>query len=410
MQEQFRDIVFEFVKEVSGVPKVHSVFMFGSVAKDEADSRSDIDFLIILDTQQDPNRLSERDEVSRIALDLEKKFNRDIQLVFSNVKFDGLDGHFVEEVLREGIILFGRAPVIQEDKLGFVPYVLIYYKLTNLTKSDKMKIKRALYGYKTRKRHKGKLYTSQAEGLIEKLDGKRTGIASILLPYRNSRPVLDTLENFGAEVDRTVIWLPEIKFETKFDFKAFASNVDLFISINEKDTRDKLLERIRHQTTYLPYDGMPENLRNIVLALLSELTSEFDDEMMRRRCLDIISILSGRRDDEVNSKIKELFLNKINSVYDFLLVEEKNDALNIFQRVQKYDVNIVNQLMTDAVEKWTQEEFQYLLNSVDFEKLNEEELIRLKNRLWNWRADAERKREEEKVSRIDKVLELYYFK
>jgi predicted nucleotidyltransferase len=410
MQEQFKDIVFEFVKEVSSIPKVHSIFMFGSVAKGEADAKSDIDFLIILDTQQDPIRLKERDEVSRIALDLEKKFNKDIQLVFSNTKFDGLDGHFVEEVLREGIILFGRVLIIQEEKLGFAPHILIYYKLTNLTKSDKMKIKRALYGYKTRRRHKGKLYTSQMDGLVEKLDGRRTGIASILLPYRNSRPVLDALENFGAKIDKTIIWLPEVKFENKFDLNTYASNVDLFTSIHEKNTKEKLLERIRLQTTNLPYDGMPENLRNIVLALLSKLSDEFDDETVRGRCLDVISILSGRRDDEVNLKIKELFLDKINSVYGVLSVEEKNDALNILQRIQKHDVNIVNQLMTDAVEKWTQEEFQYLLNSIDFEKLNEEELIRLKNRLWNWRADAERKREEEKVLRIDKILELYHFK
>ena len=410
MQEQFMDVVFEFVKQVSNISKIYAIFLFGSVAKGEADGRSDVDFLIVLDTKQDPNRLNERNEVSKIALDLEKKFNKNIQLVFSNIKFEGLDGHFVEETLREGIILYGRAPIITEEKLGFLPYIIIYYRLTNLNKSDKMKVKRALYGYKTKRRYKGKLYTSEMNGLVRKLDGKRTGIASILLPYRNSKTVLDTLENFGVKINKTIVWLPEVKYETKFDLKRFSSNIDLFINIHEKNTKEKLLEKIRHQTTDLPYDGMPDNLRNMVFTLLSTLLIEINDKTMRRRCLDILSIISSRRDEVVNAKIKELFLSEINRIYDVLSVEEKRYALNIIQRLNRYDPKIINGLMTDAIEKWTQEEFQKLFNSIDFYKMNEEELIQLKNRLWYWREDAERKKEEEKVSRIDKILELSFLK
>jgi predicted nucleotidyltransferase len=409
MQEQFREIVFEFVKQVSQIPKIHGIFMFGSVAKGEADVGSDVDFLIILDTQQDPSRLNERNEVSKIALDLEKRFNKDIQLVFSNINFDGLDGQFVEEVMREGIILFGRVPVIPHKKLGFVPYTLVQYRLTNLSKSDKMKVKRALYGYKTKRRYKGKLYVSHMNGLISRLNGKRTGIASILLPYKKSRPVLNTLQKFGAKVSKTIVWLPEVRFETKFDLKRFASNVDMFISIHEKNTKKKLLERIRHQITDLPYDGMSENLRNIVMNLLSKLRVEIEDKAMRKCCLDILSLISSRRDDVVNAKMKELFLSKIYRIYDVLPLEEKKDALAILQRLQGYNLKIINQLMTDAIEKWTQDEFQNLLNSIDFDRLNEEEVVQLRNRLWNWRAEAKRRKEEEKVNRIDKILELYIF-
>jgi len=272
-----------------------------------------------------------------------------------------------------------------------------------------MKIKRALYGYKTKRRYKGKLYTSQLNGLISKLDGKRTGIASILLPFRNSRPVLDTLEKFGAKINKTNVWLPEVKFETKFDLKSFSSNINLLININEKNTREKLLERIRHQITDLPYDGMPENLRNKVFTLLSTLLIEINDKTMRRRCLDILSIISSKRDDAINNKIKNLFLNKINKIYDISLIDDKRYALNIIQRLHGYNKEIINQLMADAIEKWTQEEFQKLINSIDFYKLNEDELIKIKNRLWFWREDAKKKNEEEKVSRIDKILELSFF-
>ncbi len=181
------------------------------------------------------------------------------------------------------------------------------------------------------------------------------------------------------------------------------------MTIQEKSTKVKILERIRHQTTDLPYDGIPENIRNMVMTLLSKLRIEIEDKAMRKRCLDILSIISGRRDDVVNAKIKELFLNKIYGTYDALSIEEKRDALNILQRLQRYNPEIINQLITEAVEKWTQVEFQNLLNSIEFDRLDEEEVEQLRKRLWNWRAHAKRKKEEEKVNRIDKILELYVF-
>lgn len=384
--------------------------MFGSVAKGEADLRSDVDFLVLFDTTGDPNQLSERNEVSKIALDLEKKFNRDIQLVFSNINLDELDGQFVEEVLREGIILFGRAPIAIDKKLGFVPYVLVHFKLTGLSRSDKMKVKRALYGYRTKRRYKGRIYISHIKGLVSELGGKRTGIASILLPYRKSRPLLDTLERFGARISKITVWLPEAKHETAFDSKRFASDVNMFVKIQEKDTKEKILEIIKDQATNLPYDGMAGNIRSVVMTLLLALQDALKDKRLRRLCLNILSIISGRRDDMINSKMKELFLKRICEIYDALSIEEKRDALKLLQRLQGYDSKLINQLITEAVEKWTQREFQNLLNSIEFNRLDKGDLEHLRNRLWNWRASAKEKGEEEKVDRIDKVLELYVFR
>jgi len=409
LQEQFQDVVFDFVKQVSSIPKIYSIFLFGSIARGEADSRSDIDFLVVLDTQQDPNLLSERSKVSNIALDLEKKFDKNIQLVFSNINFDKLDGQFIEDVLRGGIILFGRAPIIIDKKLGFSSYVLIHYELTDLSRSDKMKVKRALYGYKTKRRHKGKVYTSQMEGLVKELNGKRTGIASILIPYRKSQPVLETLEKFGAKINKEMVWLPEIRYETRFDLSRYSSNISMFRDIRERDTKEKLLETIRHQTTDLPYDGMSASTRSAVITLLYALQNECDDRTMRKRCLDILSIISKRRDEMVNAKMKELFLDRIYRIYSTLSVEEKNDALDIIQRLRRYDQQIIDQLIADAIEKWTATEFQNLLNSIKLDRLDEEEIESLRKRLWKWRANAKRSQEEEKVDRIDKILGLYIF-
>jgi predicted nucleotidyltransferase len=409
LQEQFQDAVFEFVKQISSMPNIYGVFLFGSVAKGEADARSDIDFLVVLDTEQDPDLLDERGKVSKIALDLEKRFDRNIQLVFSNIRFDKLDGQFIEELLREGILLFGRPIIMLDNKLGFSPHVLIHYELTNLSSSDKMKVKRALYGYETRRSFKGKVYTSKMKGLVNELGGKRTGIASILLPHRKSQSVLETLKRFGARIGQEMVWLPETRYESQFDVKRFSSNISIFKDIQERDTKEKILETIRHQTTYLPYDGMPDSIRSNVIALLSALENECNSETMRKRCLDILSIVSGRRDEVVNAKMKELFLDRIHRMYSTLSTEEKSDALGIIQRLQRYDPKIMNTLVVDAIETWTPIEFQNLFNSIELSRLDKDETERLRKCLWSWRASATRNNEKERVERIDKILESHTF-
>jgi predicted nucleotidyltransferase len=408
MQEEFRDAVFEFVKQVSNIPKIYGIFLFGSVAKEEADKRSDIDFLIVLDTLQDPDMLDERNRVSKIALDLEKRFDRNIQLVFSNARFDKLDTQFIETVLSEGIILFGRPLIVADNKVGFSPYELIYYELRDLSASDKMKVKRALYGYETKRSFKGKIYASNNKGLVNELDGKRTGIASVLLPHRKSQPLLETLERFGAKISKEMVWLPEIKYASQFDTEKFSSNVSLFRDIQEKDTKERILETIRDQITDLPHDGMSDDIRSNVVALLYTLQDKCNSEM-RRHCLDILSIVSRRRDEVVNAKMKELFLDNINKMYPSLSVEEKINALGIIQTLQRFDAKILDKLIVDAIETWTTSEFQNLFNSVELSTLNKNQVEQLRKRLWNWRADAMAKQEKEKVERIDKILGQYIF-
>lgn len=210
MQKEFKDPVFEFVKEVSDFDIVLSIFLFGSVTKEEADKRSDIDFLIVFDTERNVNKLKEKKEITQIVLDLERKFDRGMQVVFSNKKFDGFDRQFLEEVFKEGILLFGRVPQIDIQKLKLRPHSLFYYSLRGMSKSDKMRVRRALYGHKTIKKYKGKTYKSEVKGLIEHLNGQRTGIASVLIPTKNSSIFINTLKNFGVKYQKIDVWISEI--------------------------------------------------------------------------------------------------------------------------------------------------------------------------------------------------------
>lgn len=209
MQKEFKDIVFEFAKKLSEFNSILSVTLFGSVAREEADKRSDVDFFVLFKSAKPVEKIKEKKEISKAILDMEKKYNKNIQVVFSNKKFDKIDRQFIENVFREGIILYGKEPKIDAKKLKLRPYSLIFYSLKKMNKSDKMRLKKAIYGHRTKKEYKGKIYKSEVTGLVESLNCKRTGIASVLAPAKTSKEFESVLKGFGAEYEKIDVWISE---------------------------------------------------------------------------------------------------------------------------------------------------------------------------------------------------------
>ena len=73
-----------------------------------------------------------------------------------------------------------------------------------------MKVKKALYGHKTVKKYKNKVYKSEVIGLIEQFGGRRTGIASVLIPAKRTKEFLHALKSFGAEYEVLDVWISQV--------------------------------------------------------------------------------------------------------------------------------------------------------------------------------------------------------
>lgn len=209
-QKEFEELIFEFAKQASRMEKIFSVMLFGSVAREEADAKSDIDILVVFDSLNPVKKIKEKADIGRVALDIEKKFNKNIQLVFANKGFEGLDRQFIEQVFKEGIIIYGRQPHIDAKKLKLLPYSLIHYSMEELKTADKMRLKAALYGRKTIKKTKEKVYRSESKGLIKELEGRRSGIASVLVPAKKAKYVSALLKRFGASYEKIDLWISEV--------------------------------------------------------------------------------------------------------------------------------------------------------------------------------------------------------
>jgi predicted nucleotidyltransferase len=209
IQEEFRDLVFDFARHAS-IDGVAHIFLFGSAAKGEADRRSDVDLLIVLDTYGDDYEESKtKTMISDLALTLEKQYDRRIQIVFTNKGYKGIDAYFIEKVLKEGVLLYSKTPVIAIDGLNAESYSLIVYSLEKLNQKDKMKVKRLLYGSKTRKIVENRTYENETVGLVQQLQGIRIGSGAIAVPQKGTRAMEDQLTNLNVIYKKVDLWITE---------------------------------------------------------------------------------------------------------------------------------------------------------------------------------------------------------
>jgi predicted nucleotidyltransferase len=193
------------LKDIEEISKknqyIQTTILFGSVARDQAHEESDIDLCFVLRNNHVKNNIQNQ------VLALEKKYNKNINIVITNTKFERLDRHFIETLLREGIVLYGKIPEIPIQQLELEPYEIIKYNLSTISHSEKMKIKRLLYGVTTKKTYKGKIYENKQLGKVEQFGGLRIGIASILIPEKMSWQIEEMLKKQGIKLRKITIWL-----------------------------------------------------------------------------------------------------------------------------------------------------------------------------------------------------------
>ena len=199
-KELLDEMVKEIKKSFKKIKEAETIILFGSVARGEAGKDSDLDLCIVY-------KKGGRRILSDIFLDLERKYNKDINVIFTDSEFKDLGRQFIETIIKEGVVLKGKIPEISLQRLELEPYEIMKYELTSLTHTDKMKVKRLLYGSNSTKKYKGKIYQSKNEGLVEKFGGMRMGIASILIPERHAGEVERALRAHGAKLHRYTVWM-----------------------------------------------------------------------------------------------------------------------------------------------------------------------------------------------------------
>jgi len=182
------------------------VILFGSVAQAKAHEGSDVDCLVVLDTEEIPSP-EVIEHIGRIAADLEATYRIALQIVYTNRLYEGLDPYFLQKVLGEGVVLYARSPQVMLNGVAVRPYTVISYILKALPQTAKMKLNARLYGYNTQKRRGDKIYTSRSAGLLRHLGGRKLGRGVLMVPTGKAGMVERLLEEFDADYTRIDTWL-----------------------------------------------------------------------------------------------------------------------------------------------------------------------------------------------------------
>jgi len=107
------DIISKIVQSLIGL-NIYKIILFGSYARGTATEDSDIDLLVVLDTEEFAktfkDRMNRNLTVSNALLDINREFAMDI-IVYSQGEFEYLDkkeSDFIKEIKNTGVEIYAK--------------------------------------------------------------------------------------------------------------------------------------------------------------------------------------------------------------------------------------------------------------------------------------------------------------
>lgn len=189
-----KELIKKAVDNLKEIKKLKAIILFGSYARGEEDKKSDIDLLVVIDSNQPKKYLKE--VIKRIS-----KIDKEGLISPRLTNLRDYDPSFFQNVLREGKILFGSL-VVDNKKLALKPYRLVNYDLSRLDNSKKVRISRRVYGYISKKGNKKYNY----KGLKDEEDVLVYPNSTVLIPESNLG-FIEFLKREGVPFKEKRIWL-----------------------------------------------------------------------------------------------------------------------------------------------------------------------------------------------------------
>jgi predicted nucleotidyltransferase len=179
---------------LSAIEEIKVVILYGSYARGEVTSRSDIDLFIV--TSRDV-----RDKIEDKVIELENQVNRNIQPTIRTERIiKNTDSGLLQNIFQEGKILFLREyfdfPVafLLEQK----PFIIYKFQISSLEQNKKAEFNRELYGYKDKK--------YEYEGFLQKLRGDRLSAGCIFIPFDGKTQIEEFFSKKKIKFDEIKVW------------------------------------------------------------------------------------------------------------------------------------------------------------------------------------------------------------
>jgi predicted nucleotidyltransferase len=190
--------VNNILKKISGVlskiEEVKVIILYGSLARGEFTSRSDIDLFIIVSKD-------EKDKIEERIIELENQLKRSIQpTIRTEEQIRTTDSGLLQNIFQEGKILFLR------EYFGFPvsflleqrPFVIYRFDISNLKQNRKAQFNRELYGYRDKK--------YKYEGLIHKVEGSKLSSGCIIVPFDGKKIMEGVFKKHKITFEEVKVW------------------------------------------------------------------------------------------------------------------------------------------------------------------------------------------------------------
>lgn len=148
--EKFKAPLMDFIEKAKEIPNLIGVILFGSAVTGDVSKKSDIDLLLITQSDHNPELGEESSKAHRITSEISKKYDlkHTFSLTFYNLSNEkDIDSDFLWEVCKDGIMLWGDPNFVLGKKIkeALTPKFLCTYSLKELEDKDKRAVIRKLY-------------------------------------------------------------------------------------------------------------------------------------------------------------------------------------------------------------------------------------------------------------------------
>lgn len=198
MKENFA-IAIDFltkVKKIKDFKHVIQMVLFGSVAKGEDNTNSDIDIAIIHDLT----------DIEELKSEINKFLDERIQVVYMDRARLAGETELVAALTGEGILLYGKPINVSFESKALQSFILLVYDTSELDKKKRMLLNRALHGSVSKSKYKGKVYSSSTKGIVAQPGITKLAKACLLIDPKKAVIIRELLKRFDVKYKEELIW------------------------------------------------------------------------------------------------------------------------------------------------------------------------------------------------------------
>jgi predicted nucleotidyltransferase len=187
----------KLAKRLRTSEEVVGLILFGSYARGQYGRKSDVDLLVVLDTECPPEDTKVGRAALRLCGELEIEQRLPMHLAPLLVGVDrapDLGPTLLHALWTDGVVLYGCASALARlQPTGLAPWTVIHFSTTRLPAADRVRLSRRLHGM------------GKNPGIVRPLV-VILGRGTILAPSSQSQSIQDALDTAGASYEAIPIW------------------------------------------------------------------------------------------------------------------------------------------------------------------------------------------------------------